>query len=54
MINRTIFFLTLISQLLFAQEKDLNLPSLGDRVSGVISLEQEKILGQGFLEQVYA
>ncbi len=54
MINRTVFLLSLITQLLFAQEKDLNLPSLGDRVSGVISLEQEKILGQGFLEQVYA
>ena len=54
MISRTIFLLLLITQLLFAQEKDLNLPSLGDRVSGVISVEQEKILGQGFLEQVYA
>ena len=54
MISRSIFLLSLITQLLFAQEKDLNLPSLGDRVSGVISLEQEKILGQGFLEQVYA
>ena len=54
MISRSFFLLSLITQLLFAQEKDLNLPSLGDRVSGVISLEQEKILGQGFLEQVYA
>ena len=54
MISRTIFLLLVITQLLFAQEKDLNLPSLGDRVSGVISVEQEKILGQGFLEQVYA
>jgi predicted Zn-dependent protease len=44
----------LISQFIFSQEKDLNLPNLGDRVSGVISLEQERILGQGFLEQVYA
>ncbi len=31
----------LISQATFSQEKDLNLPDLGDRVSGVISLEQE-------------
>ena len=54
MINRTIFLLLIITQLLSAQEKNLNLPSLGDRVSGVISLEQEKIIGQGFLEQVYA
>ena len=54
MINRTIFLLLIITQILSAQEKNLNLPSLGDRVSGVISLEQEKIIGQGFLEQVYA
>ena len=46
--------LLLISTALFAQNKDLNLPELGDRVSGVISLEQERVLGQGFLEQVYA
>ena len=44
----------LISQATFSQEKDLNLPDLGDRVSGVISLEQEKLLGQSFIEQVYA
>ena len=54
MINRTSFLLLIITQILSAQEKNLNLPSLGDRVSGVISLEQEKIIGQGFLEQVYA
>ena len=54
MINQLYFFLSLLSQLLISQEKDLNLPDLGDRVSGVISLEQERILGQGFLEQVYA
>ena len=40
MISRSILLLSLITQLLFAQEKDLNLPSLGDRVSGVISLEK--------------
>jgi predicted Zn-dependent protease len=39
---------------IFSQVKDLNLPDLGDRVSGVISLEQEKLLGQSFVEQVYA
>lgn len=49
-----LLLLLLVSQLIITQEKDLNLPDLGDRVSGVISLEQEKILGQGFLEQVYA
>jgi len=54
LIRYPLLLLLLISQHTFAQEKDLNLPDLGDRVSGVISLEQEKILGQGFLEQVYA
>ena len=49
-----LLILVIISVELFAQNKDLNLPELGDRVSGVISLEQERILGQGFLEQVYA
>ena len=54
LIQRSFFLFLFISLLVFSQEKDLNLPSLGDRVSGVISLDQEKILGQGFLEQVYA
>ena len=54
LVIRSIFLLFLISQDLYSQEKDLNLPNLGDRVSGVVSLEQERIIGQGFLEQVYA
>ena len=54
LIQRSFFLFLFISQLVFTQEKDLNLPNLGDRVSGVISLEQERMLGQGFLEQVYA
>ena len=54
LIQHSFFLFLFISQLVFAQEKDLNLPNLGDRVSGVISLEQERMLGQGFLEQVYA
>ena len=54
LIKRSFFLFLFISLLVFSQEKDLNLPNLGDRVSGVISLEQERILGQGFLEQVYA
>ena len=49
-----LLILFILSAPLLAQNKDLNLPELGDRVSGVISLEQERILGQGFLEQVYA
>ena len=54
LIQRSVFIFLFISIFVFSQEKDLNLPSLGDRVSGVISLDQERILGQGFLEQVYA
>ena len=55
MILRSILVIALIApSALFSQGKDLNLPDLGDRVSGVISLEQEKLLGQSFVEQVYA
>jgi len=54
LIHRFFFLLLFITPPIFTQEKDLNLPNLGDRVSGVISLEQERLLGQSFLEQVYA
>ena len=54
LIHRFFFLLLLVTPPIFTQEKDLNLPNLGDRVSGVISLEQERLLGQNFLEQVYA
>ena len=54
LIHRFIYLLLYITPSSFAQEKDLNLPNLVDRVSGVISLEQERLLGQSFLEQVYA
>lgn len=54
LILRSLFLILSFSQFIFAQEKDLNLPNLGDRVSGIVSLEQERIIGQGFLEQVYA
>ena len=54
LIKRSLFLFLFLSQIAISQEKDLNLPNLGDRVSGVISLEQERMLGQGFLEQVYA
>ncbi|MDB3881543.1 peptidase M48, partial [Gammaproteobacteria bacterium] len=53
-IRRSLYLILFFFQFIFAQEKDLNLPNLGDRVSGVISLEQERILGQSFVEQVYA
>ena len=55
MILKCILVIALIApSALSSQGKDLNLPDLGDRVSGVISLEQEKLLGQNFVEQVYA
>ena len=54
LIKRSLFLFLFLSQIAISQEKDFNLPNLGDRVSGVISLEQERMLGQGFLEQVYA
>ena len=54
LIHRFFFLLLFIIPAIFSQEKNLNLPNLGDRVSGVISLEQERLLGQSFLEQVYA
>ena len=54
LIHRFFFLLLFVTPSIFSQEKDLNLPNLGDRVSGVISLEQERLLGQSFLEQVYA
>ena len=54
LIVRTLILLLLVSPTIFSQEKNLNLPNLGDRVSGVVSLEQERMIGQGFLEQVYA
>lgn len=54
LIHRFFFLLLFITPAIFSQEKNLNLPNLGDRVSGVISLEQERLLGQSFLEQVYA
>ena len=31
-----------------------NLPTLGDRVSGAVSAEQEKQIGEAFLGQIYA
>ena len=36
------------------QINQLNLPELGDRVSGAVSAEQEKAIGEMFLQQVYS
>lgn len=55
MLVKFTFFLIIVASLnTYSQDKNLNLPDLGDRVSGVVSLEQEKMIGQGFLEQVYS
>jgi predicted Zn-dependent protease len=55
MLVKFTFFLMIVASLnTYSQDKNLNLPDLGDRVSGVVSLEQEKMIGQGFLEQVYS
>ena len=46
--NKALGFLVLsiplISLSISAQDGDLDIPAIGDRVSGVVSLEQEKLL----------
>ena len=32
--------------------KEINLPELGDRVSGAVSTDEEKAIGEMFLQQV--
>jgi|TARA_B100001093_G_scaffold238284_1_gene228295 predicted Zn-dependent protease len=45
----------LISLISFAkQDRDLDLPELGDRVSGAVSYDEEKIIGKEFLKQIYS
>ena len=44
----------LFSLSISAQDRKLDIPAIGDRVSGVVSLEQEKTIGSQFLKQVYA
>jgi len=46
------FTILLITNTLSAQE--LNLPELGDRVSGAVSASQEKAIGEMFLKQIYS
>ena len=49
----TLFF-CLLSPDIKSQVDRNNIPSIGDRVSGVVSLEQEKQIGEYFLTQIYA
>ena len=54
---KKLFFILSVSIILniYAQpELNLSLPELGDRVSGVVSTDQEKIIGNEFLKQVYS
>ena len=45
---------SLITLSLIGQENNkLDLPELGDRVSGAVSSDQEKIIGREFLKQIY-
>ena len=49
------FSITLISASLFSQDiNNLKLPELGDRVSGAVSSNEERIIGKEFLKQVYS
>ena len=58
MLNLNQYFLIIISLLsmgMYAQEKkQIELPELGDRVSGAVSSAQEKAIGETFLMQAYA
>jgi len=53
--NKYIFIISAIMTLtLIGQENNkLDLPELGDRVSGAVSSDEEKIIGKEFLKQIY-
>ena len=49
--------IVMLSINLFSQDlqiDELDLPELGDRVSGAVSSDQERAIGQMFLQQVYS
>ena len=48
------FFLLLITIQFSKAAQQQNLPSLGDTTSGIVSLEQERVLGQDFLRSLRA
>lgn len=50
--NALLFCLLLVLASLPVQAQQNNLPSLGDRISGTVSLEEEHQLGQQFLSQI--
>ncbi len=49
-----IFSILIILDINAEPDLNLSLPELGDRVSGVVSNDQEKIIGNEFLKQVYS
>ncbi len=49
-----IFSVLIILNINAEPDLNLSLPELGDRVSGVVSNDQEKIIGNEFLKQVYS
>ena len=52
----TYILIILISINLASSEdiNEINLPELGDRVSGAVSSDEEKAIGKMFLQQVYS
>ena len=52
-LNFYIFFSVFLSST-YSYAQELDLPELGDRVSGAVSVSQERAIGQQFLKQVYS
>ena len=51
------YILTILISINLASSEDINeinLPELGDRVSGAVSSDEEKAIGEMFLQQVYS
>ena len=47
-------FLSVFLSSVYSYAQELDLPELGDRVSGAVSVSQERAIGQQFLKQVYS
>ena len=48
-----VFFLCFYIQGQGFEKKDIVLPELGDRVSGAVSSDQERAIGNEFLKQIF-
>ena len=53
-INKFFVITCLLIGHVYSQDIKNSIPAIGDRVSGVVSLEQEKQIGTQFLKQIYA